>query len=174
MQKKPKTCLGGKGGEDELEDWPEETQRILEDGSESLLLLNLYTTTKGTGEGTHTWALTTWHKSKEISMLLGFWHFSATHMESGLSKSTKKKDVRLPETQNASVFISWYWHTATIGQEGTPSGRNVGPAYPDNPAESGMALTSERILDRKDILFHCCFLTTGFCFSNSDKRNVIR
>ena len=29
MQKKPKTCLGGKGGEDELEDWLEKHRDFL-------------------------------------------------------------------------------------------------------------------------------------------------
>ena len=39
-----------------------------------------------------------------------------------------------------------HWHTTTIGKEGTPSGRNVGPAHPGNPAESGKELTSGKYL----------------------------
>ena len=32
-------------------------------------------TTKGTGKGTRTWALATWHTSKKIHMQLGLWRF---------------------------------------------------------------------------------------------------
>ena len=34
-------------------------------------------------------------------------------------------------------LMTWYLLKTTIGDNGTPSGRNVGPARPGNPAESG-------------------------------------
>ena len=39
----------------------------------------------------------------------------------------------------------------TTGQEGSPSGRNVGPTRPSNPAESGIHLTSCKLLEMKNL-----------------------
>ena len=36
----------------------------------------------------------------------------------------------------------WQYAQTTIGWKGTPSGQNMGPTHPGNPAESGLLLTS--------------------------------